>query len=422
MLRGLMAERGLGVRALARHVPCDPGLISRFASGQRQPSPQMARRLDEALRAAGRLAAVAPAPGRPRILAACDDAAETVSVPCRIPDGRIIFVTVPRRMFLQQMGAASVLAAVGASRARPPRLPAAGEVSPAERFLLARRALMDLDNAAGPRDVIPAARRQVTEIRHISSALAGQDRVDLLAVQVQFADLIGWLYQDCGDYPAAGHWLDRALEWANTAGDQESVAFILARKSQLAGDMHDAATAVAVAEAAARLAGSQTRLGAVAAAYASHGHALAGDRSACERLCEQARSALETSAGGSHSPWAEFLDGPYIETEHARSLAALGDYQAAAERFDDAIGRLQPGYYRDRGVYLAREARAWAGAGEHEHAAALGTEALQVGAGTSSGRIFTELAGLERALEPAAPQPAAREFRDAMNSTVLRPA
>jgi hypothetical protein len=116
-----------------------------------------------------------------------------------------------------------------------------------------------------------------------------------------------------------------------------------------------------------------------------------------------------------------FFDTAYLETGHARSLAVLGDYPAAAGLFRAAIGRLRPGYYRDRGVYLAREARAWAGAGEHEHAAALGSEALSIGAATASGRIFAELASLEQALTPASSLPAVRDFRDAMDSAVLRP-
>lgn len=54
-LRALMAERGVGVRALARQVPCDHALVSRLSSGRQPPSPTMARRLDEILAAGGRL-------------------------------------------------------------------------------------------------------------------------------------------------------------------------------------------------------------------------------------------------------------------------------------------------------------------------------------------------------------------------------
>src|SRR5215467_1322569 len=55
LLRGLMAERGLGVRALARQVPCNHALVSRLRSGEQVSSAAIARRLDEILAAGGRL-------------------------------------------------------------------------------------------------------------------------------------------------------------------------------------------------------------------------------------------------------------------------------------------------------------------------------------------------------------------------------
>ncbi|MGH3070576.1 MAG: helix-turn-helix domain-containing protein, partial [Streptosporangiaceae bacterium] len=66
-LTAAMAARGIGVRALARRVHCDPALISRLATGKQRPSSSMARLLDDALSTAGILAASQPAsvPGRP---------------------------------------------------------------------------------------------------------------------------------------------------------------------------------------------------------------------------------------------------------------------------------------------------------------------------------------------------------------------
>jgi tetratricopeptide (TPR) repeat protein len=58
----LMAGRGLGVRALARQVPCNHALISRYLNGHQVPSPGMAARLDMLLHAGGELAALATAP------------------------------------------------------------------------------------------------------------------------------------------------------------------------------------------------------------------------------------------------------------------------------------------------------------------------------------------------------------------------
>ncbi|MGH3195961.1 MAG: helix-turn-helix domain-containing protein [Streptosporangiaceae bacterium] len=61
-LARLMAARGLGVRELARMVPCNPGHISNLRSGKANPSPELADSLDDRLDAGGTLSALAPAP------------------------------------------------------------------------------------------------------------------------------------------------------------------------------------------------------------------------------------------------------------------------------------------------------------------------------------------------------------------------
>jgi transcriptional regulator with XRE-family HTH domain len=60
-LRRLLAERGMSLRDLARHVPCDSGNLSKIARGQKRPSPELAARLDEVLGAGGGIAALVPA-------------------------------------------------------------------------------------------------------------------------------------------------------------------------------------------------------------------------------------------------------------------------------------------------------------------------------------------------------------------------
>jgi transcriptional regulator with XRE-family HTH domain len=284
---------------------------------------------------------------------------------------------------------------------------------PVEHFLLVRKTLADNDNLFGPQQVIPAAIGQVQAMQRVRLTLRGADLRGLLQVQTQFADLLGWLHQDIGDFRTSQYWMDRALEWAHLAGDHDSVVFVLARKSQLAGDMLDPVEAVDVAEAAMQLAQPGSRLGAVAATYAAHGHALRGDRATSDRLYDQAWTLLERAENAA-SPWGRFFDSAYIGVQQARSLAILGDHRQAADGFRSAIDDLQPGYHRDRGVYLAREAVAHAGAGEFEHAAALGAEALGIGMETNSGRIVIELVGLNDALEPGSSGPEVARFREAL--------
>ena len=412
-----MDERGLSGNSLARRVHCDKGLISRYVNGKQPPSAKLARLLDEVLEAGGELAALAQPRTRGTPAAWASPEAETVTVPCRTPDGRIIFVDVPRRLFLQGAGAAAFAAAAprGAAAAGSP------EPETAARFAIARQVLRDSDNLFGPRQVIAPATRQARAVHQAARQARGAGQRALLGVDAQFADLIGWLYQDSGDHQAARYWLDRALEWSHLAGDEGSVAFILARKSQLAADMGDPAEAVAVAEAAMRLARPRTRVAAAAAAYAGHGYALSGDRAASERLYGQARSVLG-QARDDDTPWAFFCDHAYVSVQQAHSLAVLGEHAAAAGGFRAAISGLRPAYHRDRGVYVAREAAAYAGAGELEHAAGLGMEALAIGTDTLSARIFSELAALDHTLGARPAPAAAGRFRAAFASSMLRPA
>jgi hypothetical protein len=62
-LARLMEAREVGVRALARAVPCNPGHISNLRSGRDNASPDMAARLDEVLDAGGTLIISAAAAG-----------------------------------------------------------------------------------------------------------------------------------------------------------------------------------------------------------------------------------------------------------------------------------------------------------------------------------------------------------------------
>ncbi len=61
-LARLMTARSLGVRELARMMPCNPGHISNLRNGKARPSPDLAENLDEWLEAGGTLAALAPPP------------------------------------------------------------------------------------------------------------------------------------------------------------------------------------------------------------------------------------------------------------------------------------------------------------------------------------------------------------------------
>lgn len=241
--------------------------------------------------------------------------------------------------------------------------------------------------------VRPVARDQLSSISALRREASGSDRNRLVSLQVEYADLLGWLHQDAGDHSAAQYWLDRALEWSHTV-DSTTTAFILSRKSQLAADMSLPDEAVDTAEAAMGLAGRADRLLAVAATHAGHGYALRGDRAGCQRSYDYAYQ-LEQKDTDPRAPYGLFLDHGYIGAYEAHSYAVLGDFGTSTDIYDRAVAALRGDYYRDNGLYAARRAVAQAGAGDIDRASATGLQALAVGANTRSARIAGALTQLD---------------------------
>ena len=359
-----------------------------------------------------------------------DDAAmrdgDEIVLPCRALDGRIIWVSIPRRTFLSgglgTAALATIAAAVGpgpsgATGARL-RTAVAAEMNPIETLRQLRRALIDADNLLGPSGVLPAVHGQIQVIRQLRAGRRGADRQALLTMQAQYAEFAGWLHQDARDFQAAGFWLDRALEWSHAATDREMATYVMARKSQLAGDMCDATSAIDLADAAATMSRKGSRLKATAATYGAHGYALAGQRTACLRAIDGARELAGRLDDNPESPWATWLDSAYIDVQRGRCLSALGDHAKAATVFQQAIRELPPAFRRDRGVYLAREALAHTGAREPEQAAGVGMQAVAIAHDTQSGRVIDELARVGTGLAPWATLPAVADFQDALTSVL----
>ncbi|MGW1769784.1 DNA-binding protein [Streptomyces sp. NPDC002073] len=335
-------------------------------------------------------------------------------------------MSLSRRALIGALGAGAALAAVAdtsavASASRHSDMVASG-ANPVELLQATRRVLIDNDNLFGPHRVIPAVHEQIAAIKALRVDRRGTDRRQLLQLQTQYSELCGWLYQDLGDFRSAQHWMREALEASHMAGDDELTTYILARRSQLAGDMNDPIEALDVAEAAEDRAAPQSRLAAVAATYGAHGHALRKDRVAAQRAYEHARELHTTMDPDPSSPWGVWLDAAYIDVQRAHSLAVLGDHRGAADGFRNAITRLPAGYHRDRGVYLGREAVALARAGEAEQAATVGLQALSIARGTGSDRIARELAQLDGILDQWRTVPGVADFKEALTEAVLRQA
>lgn len=112
-LQRLMKARDIGVRELARQVPCNPGYISNLRGGKKRPSPQTAGRLDEVLDAGGTLAALALQPAsRSRSPA---DRGGGASGPGEAADGALELIELMQRLERSDIGSGTLDALQAAS-------------------------------------------------------------------------------------------------------------------------------------------------------------------------------------------------------------------------------------------------------------------------------------------------------------------
>ncbi|MGX1778369.1 helix-turn-helix domain-containing protein [Nocardia brasiliensis] len=337
-----------------------------------------------------------------------DEAADQVWLPARTAAGEVVLVSLPRRTVVTGIGVGALAAATGVLPAAA--LATSPDVDQVEHFHRLRLALIESDNLHGSSSVIPLMEQSIDRMGQLRRAGVG-DPTAMQRMRVLYAEFTAWLHQNGRSWDRAQHWTDRALTWSHQLGDSYSIAATLIRKAQIANDQGDGAEAVELAEAAERAAPPNTRFAAVAAAFSGHGSALAGDRAASERAFDRARLLAEDV--NADPRWGFFLDHAYIDVHQAHGRTALGDYRGAIDQFGAAISSMRSGYTRDQAVYVARQALAYARAGEPEPAAQLGIAAMRVGVSTGSERILYNSRALNELLDQASTQDDVLAFRDA---------
>ncbi len=275
-----------------------------------------------------------------------------------------------------------------------------GRVNPAlvDHLYEVREVLARSDNLLGPHHVLRAAHDYLQVIDQARRTAEGEQRIRLLRLQARYAEFLGWLYQDAGDYHAALYWSDRAMECAQEADDQAMVAYVLSRKGHQASERHDPDRTVGLARAAQRVP-APPRVRALAARLEARGHALARDAYAAQVKLEEARE-LVASAESEPRELAAFCTEPYLDIQEAECWIHLGQPARSVEIYTKVLDSWPEKYHRDRGVYLSRCTHAYAAAGEPEQACALALEALAIAGETGSVRIVQELERLTSRLTP----------------------
>jgi transcriptional regulator with XRE-family HTH domain/tetratricopeptide (TPR) repeat protein len=273
------------------------------------------------------------------------------------------------------------------------------------------------DGTRGPRGTLPVVLGIIGAIEHNARKVKPEVRRRLVAVGAQSAEFAGWLYRDSGTPKLADYWRDRAVEWAQEAGDLAMQGYILLKKSQAAWDSRDAVRMLTLAQAAQdgpwQL---PPKVRAEAAQQEARGQAMLGaDIAVVERKLDEARDLLGEGVDQHDHEGAE-LSAHYDEALLSMQTAICYSEAGKPLHAVDIYRReLTAGSFsrRDYGYFLSLMANTLAAAGEPDEAAHLGIDALDVAASTDSRRTVQELRRLTNRLEPWSHRAAVRELHDA---------
>lgn len=267
--------------------------------------------------------------------------------------------------------------------------------------------LYESANFFGAHQAIPAAAHYAQNFVGLLERAAGAPRQALLRTGSRVAEFLGWLYQDLGDFESAAYWSDRSMEWAQEATDDHMQAYVLFRKSHQAAARATARQAaglarqaVGLARAAQRIPGLTPTIKALAIQQEAAAYALQGNPTAALACFDAAHELASDAAGASSDSTLDtsYCTPAYIEIQRASCWIALGEPLRAAQLFENELRALPRVYRNDRGVYLARLARAYVAAGEIDQGAHSASKALAIVGQTGSARTFTELGTVVRAV------------------------
>jgi transcriptional regulator with XRE-family HTH domain len=272
------------------------------------------------------------------------------------------------------------------------------------------------DGARGPRETLPIVLGVIAAIEHHARNVKPDVRRRLVAVGAQSAEFAGWLYRDSATPKLADYWRDRAVEWAQEAGDMPMQGYILLKKSQAAWDSRDAVRMLTLAQAA--QAGPwelPPKVRAEAAQQEARGHAMLGaGLGIVERKLDEARDHLGAAgpSDGTNSELSAHYDETLLAMQTAICYAEAGEPMLAADIYRRELSA-HAFSRRDYGYFQSLMANTLAASGEPDGAAQLGIAASRVAASTDSLRTEQELRRLVHRLEPWSRRAAVREFRDA---------
>jgi tetratricopeptide (TPR) repeat protein len=252
------------------------------------------------------------------------------------------------------------------------------------------------DRLVGAAVLLLPLRSHIVTVERACEVARGQDRSDALAFASRFIEFCGWAHQDAGELGHAMQWTSKALDYAVELGDQRTIAYTLMRKASIATEAGTPGHGVGLASAAlARRDALTPRLRAVILRQRAQASAALGESDAASRDADAAVD--EAVAGASqqeddHAPYCSpgyaAMEAGAVRLRLGKPADALAVLKQGLPQWPDAS---QP---RDRALFLARLAEAYAATGDRDQARAATEDALAAAAGLVSRRVTSQLAGL----------------------------
>ncbi|MFW6694464.1 helix-turn-helix domain-containing protein [Streptomyces sp. MAR4 CNX-425] len=370
-LRRRRLAAGLTLDNLAALVHYSKSHLSKVETGQKSPTPELARWCDTALGAGGALAALVPERAVSARRSPASHDGEVWSLRMH-KDGSSRFEATAAHPGPAADSAARAAADTGAVLA----LDSGGLRSAADAggttLVEASRAVFAqfrrLGQTAGPGLLLPSLIAQTHTTEQLALRSGPRTRRELLLLAARFAEYTGWMAQEAGNDEAALWWTDRAVELAAAGGDRHLATYGLVRRALVSLLSGDVARAVDLAEHA-RDGDAPPRIRGLAAQHEAQGHALDGNYSACMHSLDRARELLaldrpdpaEPVIGASHVP-------DVVSLYTGWCLHHLGRPQRAADHLARETARIPPHAFRTRTRAGVRLALAHAASGQLEHA------------------------------------------------------
>lgn len=418
-LRRLMVARGLGVRELARVVPCNPGHISQLRNGHRRASAQTAARLDDVLGGAGRLVA----------LASRRDGHDGGGA-AWLPTG---LWTRERNEQLSGLLAGSSAPGESAQHVahewlvtEPPQvyeLRAGRRVGGDLAVQIEVRAagLRTLDDYVGGEDLAEAVGGELAATAEALTEASYSERAGrrLLAAFADLCQIGGWIASDAGEHALAQRRYLAGVRAAFAAGDRPTAANLLSSLSYQMANVGDPREAALLARTA-RAGGAREATPLVRALLAERAAwafaRLPGGRGSadCERALAEAEDAFGQRSDGDEEPSSVYwLDRGEMDVMAGRCYTELARPLKAEPLLVSVLSRYDAAHAREKALYQTWLAETYIHARELDQAADVGMSALDLSLRVHSARGRARVGHIRHKLRPYRDASAAvRAFED----------